>query len=96
MGSDVVPQDVSVAPPLDKVVDTVDPAASEATIPQALIHLAFPSGQRPNMRNWPESIPERLSVLVEVMAAVSATGTPIQNGSFVRATPPTLPGYSAS
>jgi hypothetical protein len=95
-GSEVVPQDALPVPVVARVMETVAPADSEDTIPQALIHFAFPSGHLPNIRNWPALELERLIMLVEVMPAASATGTPMQKGSFVRTTPLTLPGYNAS
>ena len=50
-GREVDPQDMFAVPALLRVVDTVDPAVRDGTIPQALTHFAFPSGHRPNMRN---------------------------------------------
>src|ERR1017187_606447 len=64
-------------------------------MPQTSTHFAWPEGQAPKIRNCAALAPERPRTLVLEIAWESASGTPWQNGSFVRAKPGT-PGYIAS
>ena len=96
MGRLAEPQDVLPGPELVNVVVAVPPAVRLGRIPQALIHLALPSGHRARIRNWATLIPLMVRLCVFVIAAESATGTPWQNGSFVLAIPGILPGKRAS
>src|SRR5437764_7973844 len=82
--------------PVVKVADAVPPAARLGAIPQASIHLALPEGHVPRIRNWPALAPVNVTEFGLDTPAESATGTPMQNGSSVRATPAMLPGYKAS
>src|SRR5215475_5602633 len=86
----------SPPPALVNVTVVLPPALSDGMMPQTLIHLAFPDGQRPRIRNCPAEAPDNPRTPVPVMPAESATGTPTQNGSLVRATPANPPGYTAS